>query len=86
MLCYRKETDQIFARAKVGKIVVKEVKGIKNYYAHYRDYERLKKPIFLEDLLGRVRLRDLRKPSPDTTPINKQTFEAIIKAIESGAL
>jgi hypothetical protein len=35
VLCYRKEADQIFAKAKIGKIVVKETKRVRNYYAYY---------------------------------------------------
>jgi len=82
VLCYQKETDTIFALARVGRISVREVMGVRNYRAHYEDYEELERPVFLEDIRGHIRLRDLQRPSPGIIPLDKETFERIVRTIE----
>jgi hypothetical protein len=81
VLCYQKETDRIFARARVGKVMTRRLGGVKNYYAYYEGYEELEGPVLLEDIRRRVKLRDLRRPSPGIIPLDEKTFVEIIKTI-----
>lgn len=82
VLCYQKETDQIFAKARVGRVECKLIRGVKNFFAYYSSYRRLKRPVFLDEIRGQLRLRDLRRPSPGIIPLDKHTFEGMVEIIE----
>ena len=82
VLCYRKETDQIFAKARVGRIESRLIGGTRNFFAHYSNYRWLRRPVFLDEIREQVKLRDLRRPSPGIIPLDRRTFETIVKIIE----
>lgn len=82
VLCYQKEDNWIFAIATVGKIRVVK-KKVKNFFAFYGKYLRLGNPLFLDyETRKRVGLkRNLELPSPGIVPIEKGTYEKLLKMI-----
>jgi len=84
VLCYQKEDNWIFAVAKVGKILVEEKDGRKEFFALYESFERLEEPLSLDEKVRKkIDLkRNLELPPPGIIPISEETYKKILALIK----
>lgn len=87
VLIYLKEINSIIAIAKISKIVIKREKNQIHYFAYYKNFKKIKPILCDEEFLEKTKIKFyLDGKLPGIIPLNKKTFEKILKLINLNVL
>ncbi len=86
VLIYEKERNCITAIAKVGKVKKKKARRETEYFAIYKEFKRLKNPLFCdEDFMAKTGIKQrLDGKLPGIIEIDRKTYEKVLQLVTKG--